>query len=109
MPAELQVSNDFRKRKVYKLVNKANGADFVCLVLSQDNVAEGLARAPEVFKEYQNKLNIEALREAAYARAAVAPLKIHNLGIRRPFGPTISRGRESPDKGAFVMGTAPRT
>ncbi len=61
-------------------MNKASGADFVFLVLIHDNAAEGLALAPDVFKETQNKLHIEALREAAYARATVGPLKIHNLG-----------------------------
>ena len=80
LPAELRVRKDFEKQKVYKLVNKASGADFVFLVLIHDDAAEGLALAPEVFKESQNKLNIEALREAAYARATVGPLKIHNLG-----------------------------
>lgn len=80
LPAELQVRKDFEKRKVYTLVNKASGADFVFLVLIHDNAAEGLALAPDVFKEYQNKINIEALREAAYARVTVGPLKIHNLG-----------------------------
>ena len=80
LPAELRVRKGFEKRKVYRLVNKASGADFVFLVLIHDNAAEGLALAPEVFKEYQNKLNIEALREAAYARATIGPLKIHNLG-----------------------------
>ena len=80
LPAELRVRKDFEKQKVYKLVNKASGADFVFLVLIHDDAAEGLALAPEVFKEHQNKLNIEALREAAYARATVGPMKIHNLG-----------------------------
>ena len=80
LPAELRVRKDFEKRKVYTLVNKASGADFVFVVLIHDDAAEGLALAPDVFREQQNKLNIEALREAAYARATVGPLKIHNLG-----------------------------
>lgn len=31
LPAELRVRKDFEKRKVYTLVNKASGADFVLL------------------------------------------------------------------------------
>lgn len=80
LPAELQVRKDFEKRKVYKLMNKASDADFVFLVIIHDSAAEGLALAPAVFAEYRNPLNIEALREAAYARTTAGPLKIHNLG-----------------------------
>lgn len=80
LPAELRVRKEFTKRNVYKLAGRARDADFVFLVLIHDNAAEGLALPPAVFVQYQNSLNIEALREAAYARATVGPLKIHNLG-----------------------------
>lgn len=80
LPAELQVRKDFTERNVYKLVGMAREADFVFLVLIHDNAAEGLALSPAVFVQDQNRLNIEALREAAHARATVGPLKIHNLG-----------------------------
>lgn len=80
LPAELRVRKDFTKRNVYKLAGRARDADFVFLVLIHDNAAEGLALPPAVFVQYQNGLNIEALREAAFARATVGPLKIHNLG-----------------------------
>jgi hypothetical protein len=75
----LRPRKDLEKRKVYKLVNKASDADFVFVVIIHDSAAEGLALAPAEFAAYQNKLNIEALREGAYARSTVGPLKIHNL------------------------------
>ena len=82
LPAELRVRKDFTKRNVYKLVGRAREADFVFLMIIHDNAAEGLALSPAVFVQHQNQnsLNIEALREAAHARATVGPLKIHNLG-----------------------------
>lgn len=79
LPAELQVRKDFGKRKVYKLVNKASDADFVFLVIIHDSAAEGLALPPAVFAEHQKYLNVAALREGAYARSTIGPLKIHNL------------------------------
>ena len=80
LPAELRVSKDFEKRRVYNLVNKASTADFVFLVLIDDSAAEGLALAPDAFSRYQATFDIEAMREAAYARTTIGPLKIHNLG-----------------------------
>lgn len=80
LPAEQRVRKEFEKRRAYKLVEKASEADFVFLVVIHDSAAEGLALAPEKYKQYPDKLGIEALREAAYARSAVGPFKIHTLG-----------------------------
>lgn len=80
LPAEQLVRREFEKRQVYTLANKASQADFVFLVLIHDSAAEGLALAPEVYSQYRNKLDVEALREAAYARSTIGPLKIHTLG-----------------------------
>lgn len=80
LPAEFRIRKDFEKRRVYRLVNKASEADFVFLVLLDDGAAEGLALAPRVFADAQPSLNMAALREAAYARSTIGPLKIHNLG-----------------------------
>lgn len=80
LPAEFRIRKDFEKRQVYKLVNKASAADFVFLVLIDDSAAEGLTVSPAVFEKYQNPLDIPALREAAYTRSIIGPLKIHNLG-----------------------------
>ena len=62
------------------MVNRASDADFVFLVLIDDSAAEGLALAPRAFADHQNPLDMSVLREAAYARAIVGPLKLHNLG-----------------------------
>lgn len=82
LPAELRIRKDFQERQVYQLVDKASAADFVFLVLIDDSAAEGLAVAPAVFAEHKQDVgrNIEALREAAYARSTIGPLKLHNLG-----------------------------
>ena len=80
LPAEFRIRKDFEKRQIYRLVNKASDADFVFVVLIDDSAAEGLAMASRVFADYQNPLNMAALREAAYARSIIGPLKIHNLG-----------------------------
>lgn len=80
LPAEFRIRKDFEKRQIYRLVDKAGDADFVFVVLIDDSAAEGLAVAPRVFADYQNPLNMAALREAAYARSIIGPLKIHNLG-----------------------------
>lgn len=82
LPAELRIRKDFEEQRVYRLVNKASEADFVFLVLIDDSAAEGLAVAPAVFAEHKQDVgrNIETLREAAYARSTIGPLKLHNLG-----------------------------
>lgn len=80
LPAEQRVRKEFEKRRVYKVVEKASEADFVFLVIIHDSAAEGLALPPEKYRQYPDKIGIEALREAAYARSAVGPLKIHTQG-----------------------------
>ena len=80
LPAEFRIRRDFEERGVYKLVNKASEADFVFLVLIDDSAAEGLALAPRAFADHQNPLDMSVLREAAYARSIIGPLKLHNLG-----------------------------
>lgn len=80
LPAEQRVRKEFEKRRDYKVVEKASEADFVFLVVIHDSAAEGLALPPEKYAQYPSKLGIEALREAAYARSAVGPFKIHTLG-----------------------------
>ncbi len=79
-PVEQRVRKEFEERRVYKVVEKVREADFVFLVFIDGNVAEGLALAPEKYIQYPDKLGIEALREAAYARSAVGPFKIYTLG-----------------------------
>lgn len=80
LPAEQRVRKEFEKRRVYKVVEKASAADFVLLVIIHDSAAEGLALPPEKYQQYPDKIGIEALREAAYARSAVGPFKIHTPG-----------------------------
>ena len=80
LPAEFRIRKDFEKRGVYRLVDKASEADFVFLVLIDDSAAEGLALAPRAFADHQSPLDMAVLREAAYARLIIGPLKIHNLG-----------------------------
>lgn len=102
LPAEQRVRKEFEERRVYKVVEKASEADFVFLVVIHDSAAEGLALAPEKYKQYPDKLGIEALREAAYARAAVGPFKIHTLGkisgrlVEAFHEKTIAGGKKSP-------------
>ena len=80
LPAEFRIRQDFAARGVYKLVNKASEADFVFLVLIDASAAEGLALAPRAFAHHQNPVDMGVLREAAYARSIIGPLKLHNLG-----------------------------
>jgi hypothetical protein len=80
LPAEQRVRKEFEQRRVYKVVEKASEADFIFLVVIHDSAAEGLALPPEKYAQYPSKIGIEAMREAAYARSAVGPFKIHTLG-----------------------------
>lgn len=101
LPAEFRIRKDFEKRQVYKLANKASAADFVFLVLIDDSAAEGLAVSPDTFAKYQSPLNMQALREAAYTRSIVGPLKIHNLGrisdhLVRQFHEQEGHARQTP-------------
>lgn len=80
LPAEQRVKKEFEQRRAYRVVGKAGEADFVFLVVIHHSAAEGLALSPEKYQQYRGKFDLEALREAAYARSAVGPFKIHTLG-----------------------------
>ena len=100
LPAEFRIGQDFGKEHRYAIVNKVSEADFVFLVLIHESAAEGLALPPSVFTRYQSNIDIDALREAAYARAIVGPLKVHTLGrmserLVRAFHDAPTRG-EAP-------------
>ncbi len=102
LPAEQRIRKEFEKRRVYKVAEKANDADFVFLVVIHDSAAEGLALAPGKYHQYPSELGIEALREAAYARSAVGPFKIHTLGkisdrlVEEFHKKTIAVSKETP-------------
>lgn len=80
LPAELRMRQEFDKRRVYTLVDKASAADFVFVVVIDGGAAEGLTVAPDLFARYRTPLNVEALREAAFTRSTIGPLTIHTLG-----------------------------
>jgi hypothetical protein len=80
LPAEFRIGQEFGKAHRYILVNKVSEADFVFLALIHESAAEGLAVAPDVFTRYQSNIDIDGLREAAYERVTVGPLKVHTLG-----------------------------
>jgi hypothetical protein len=82
---ELGAEREVRKRieewGSFKVVEKLSDADFVFLVHLEFNSVEGLAIPVEAYhRHFKEKFDLDALRDAAFGRYLVGPLKLPTLG-----------------------------
>lgn len=91
-PAERQEYSDFdldAERKVrkriedwtyFKVVDKLSQADFVFLVHLDQSSIEGLAIPVDAYQvHFKDKFDLDTLRESAYGRYLIGPLKLPSL------------------------------
>ncbi len=98
LDVERRIRKEFEALQIFKVVDKPSEAEFVFLVYVDGSTAEGLALAPEKYAQYKGKFDLDALREAAWARALVGPYKIPTLGkisnqLAKKFHETVRVGK----------------
>jgi hypothetical protein len=81
---DLDVERKVRKRieewNYFKVAEKLSEADFVFLVNRDDSSMEGLAIPAEAYRQhFKEKFDLDALRDAAYGRYLIGPLKLPTL------------------------------
>ena len=77
---EARLKKEFEKKLVFKVASKLSEADFVFLAYIDESAAEGFTLAPQKYSEFKNKLDLDAIREAAYGSYVVGPFRIPTLG-----------------------------
>ena len=82
---ELGAEREVRKRieewQFFKVAEKLSEADFVFLVHLEFNSIEGLAIPVESYHQhFKDKFDLDALRDAAFGRYLIGPLKLPTLG-----------------------------
>lgn len=82
LDAERKVRKRIEQWQFFRVADKPSEADFIFLVNLDESSIEGLAIPVEAYRQhFKDKFDLDALREAAYGRYLIGPLKI----------PTISR------------------
>ena len=82
LDAERKVRKRIEEWQFFKVAEKLSDADFIFLVNLDESSMEGLAIPVEAYRQhFKEKFDLDALRDAAYGRYLIGPLKL----------PTISR------------------
>ena len=77
LDAERKVRKRIEEWRFFKVAEKLSEADFVFLVNLDESSIEGLAIPIEAYRQYfKEKFDLDALREAAFGRYLIGPLKI---------------------------------
>src|SRR4026209_2502615 len=80
LDAERKVRKRIEEWQYFKVAEKLSDADFVFLVNLDDSSVEGLAIPAEAYREhFKEKFDLDALRDAAYGRYLIGPLKLPTL------------------------------
>jgi len=77
LDAERKVRKRIEEWRYFKVAEKLSEADFVFLVNLDESSMEGLAIPFDAYRQhFKEKFDLDALREAAFGRYLVGPLKI---------------------------------
>ena len=80
LDAERKVRKRIEEWNYFKVAEKLSDADFVFLVNLDESSMEGLAVPVEAYRQhFKEKFDLDALRDAAYGRYLVGPLKLPTL------------------------------
>ena len=80
LDAERKVRKRIEEWRYFKVAEKLSEADFVFLVNRDDSSMEGLAIPAEAYRQhFKEKFDLDALRDAAYGRYLIGPLKLPTL------------------------------
>lgn len=80
LDAERKVRKRIEEWRFFKVAEKLSEADFIFLVSLDESSIEGLAIPVEAYRQYfKEKFDLDALREAAFGRYLIGPLKLPTL------------------------------
>lgn len=80
LDAERKVRKRIEEWNYFKVAEKLSEADFIFLVSLDESSMEGLAIPVEAYRRhFKEKFDLDALRDAAYGRYLVGPLKLPTL------------------------------
>lgn len=80
LDAERKVRKRIEEWNYFKVAEKVSEADFIFLVSLDESSIEGLAIPVDAYRShFKDKFDLDALREAAFGRYLIGPLKIPTL------------------------------
>jgi len=80
LDAERKIRKRIEEWKYFKIAEKPSDADFVFLVNLDESSIEGLAIPYEAYRRhFKEKFDLDALRDDAYGRYLIGPLKLPTL------------------------------
>ena len=80
LDAERKVRKRIEEWNYFKVAEKLSQADFIFLVNLDESSMEGLAIPVDAYQQhFKEKFDLDALREAAYGRYLIGPLKLPTL------------------------------
>lgn len=80
LDAERKVRKRIEEWRYFKVAEKLSEADFVFLVSLDESSMEGLAIPIDAYRQhFKEKFDLDALREAAFGRYLIGPLKLPTL------------------------------
>lgn len=80
LDAERKIRKRIEEWNYFKVAEKPSDADFVFLVNLDESSMEGLAIPVEAYRQhFKEKYDLDALREAAFGRYLIGPLKLPTL------------------------------
>jgi hypothetical protein len=80
LDAERKVRKRIEEWQYFKVAEKLSEADFIFLVNLDESSMEGLAIPYEAYRlHFKEKFDLDALREAAFGRYLIGPLKLPTL------------------------------
>ena len=80
LDAERKVRKRIEEWQFFKVAEKPSQADFIFLVSLDENSIEGLAIPYEAYRRhFKERFDLDALREAAFGRYLIGPLKVPTL------------------------------
>jgi hypothetical protein len=99
LDAERKVRKRIEEWGYFRVADKPSEADFVFLVNLDDASIEGLAIPFEAYRQhFKENFDLDSLRDAAYARYVIGPLKLST--ISRLSDRLVKQFRESIAKGS---------
>jgi len=80
LDAERKIRKRIEEWRFFKISEKLSDADFIFLVRLDGSSMEGLAIPLEAYRQhFKEKLDLDALRDAAFGRYLIGPLKLPTL------------------------------
>jgi hypothetical protein len=80
LDAERKVRKRIEQWQFFKVAEKLSDADFIFLVNLDESSIEGLAIPVDAYRQhFKDKFDLDALRDAAFGRYLIGPLKLPTL------------------------------